>query len=94
MYLSNHMSTSNQLDIPKGSPRGPLTPWDPLPPESTPSDPSTVLLASLNSSDHLNCLSNHQKTHQVSLLILWDILPLPLDPLGPSRPTPGPTWTL
>ena len=74
MYLSNHMSTSNQLDIPKGSPRGPLTPWDPLPPESTPSDPSTVLLASLNSSDHLNCLSNHQ----MSLLILWDILPLPL----------------
>ena len=28
------------------------------------------------------------------LLILWDILPLPLDPLGLCRPTPGPPGTL
>ena len=32
---------------------------------------------------HLTCFSNHQKTHQMSLLILWDNLPLPLDPWDP-----------
>ena len=80
--------SSNQPDGPMGSPKcSPWPPGTPRPPPSTPNDSKTGLLSSLNSSDHLACFSNHQMTHQMSLLILWDISPLPLDPLGPSRPT-------
>ena len=78
--LMNHLKT-HQTSL--------MAPWDPLnapldplgppgPPPSTPNDSKTGLLSSLNSSDHLACFSNHQMTHQMSLLILWDISPLPL----------------
>ena len=60
-----------------------MAPWDPPDAPLTPWDPKTGLLASLNSKIHLNCFTNHQKTHKMLLLILSDILPLPLDPLGP-----------
>ena len=71
--------SSNQPDGPMGSPKcSPWPPGTPRPPPSTPNDSKTGLLSSLNSSDHLACFSNHQMTHQMSLLILWDILPLPL----------------
>ena len=71
--------SSNQPDGPMGSPKcSPWPPGTPRPPPSTPNDSKTGLLFSLNSSDHLACFSNHQMTHQMSLLILWDILPLPL----------------
>ena len=72
--------SSNQPDCPMGSPRcSPWPPWDPqAPPHQPPMTPQTGLSFSLNSSDHLACFSNHQMTHQMSLLILWDILPLPL----------------
>ena len=40
--------------------------------------------------DHLNCLTNHQRTHQMSLLILCR----DTSPLGPCRPTHWPPGTL
>ena len=50
------------------------------------------------------CLMNHQKSHQTNLmaqrdpidapLTPWDPVGLPLDPLGPCRPTPWPPETL
>jgi len=68
--LINHHKTHQTPNGPKGSPMcppwSPGTPWDSL-------APPRGLMASLNFSDHLNCLSNHQKTQQMSLLILWDI---------------------
>ena len=71
--------SSNQPNGSMGSPKcSPWPPGTPRPPPSTPNDSKTGLLSSLNSSDHLACFSNHQMTHQMSLLILWDISPLPL----------------
>ena len=42
-------------------------------------------------------LTNNQRTHQMLPLILGDSFDLPLDPLGPWRPTlwpPGPHWPI
>ena len=76
--------SSNQPDGPKGSPRCP--PWPPRTPwlpQSIPSDISTGLLASLNSSDHLNCLSSHQ-------IMIWGFLGDNLkDNLGTTWGLPG-----
>ena len=38
--------------------------------------------------------AGHYGTPQTSPLALWDIPDVPLDPLGPSRPTPSPPWAL
>ena len=75
-----------------------MAPWDPLDalfdplaPPGTPMNPLGPLNRSLGlkqTQDHLVCITNHQRTHQMSLPILWNILPFPLDPLGPCRPTP------
>ena len=73
----------------------PMAQWDPLdvslnplgppgPPHIAPLGPQRDLLASLNSKNHLNCcLTYHLRTHQIPLLILWDILTLLLETLRP-----------
>ena len=75
-----------------------MAPWDPLDalldplappgPPMNPLGPLNRSLGLIQTQDHLVCITNHQRTHQMSLPILWNILPLPLDPLGPCRPTP------
>ena len=75
-----------------------MAPWDPLDalldplappgPPMNPLGPLNRSLGLIQTQDHLVCITNHQRTHQMSLPILWNILPFPLDPLGPCRPTP------
>ena len=71
-----HMGSPRRLPEPPGAPRPP-------PPPPPPWDPKRDLLASLNSKNHLNCLTYHLRTHQIPLLILWDILSLLLETLRP-----------
>ena len=76
----------------------PMAPWDPLDapldPQGLPAppiDPLGPLNRSLGLMEspwpQIECIKNH---NQMSLLILLNILPLPLDPLRPCRPTPCP----
>ena len=75
-----------------------MAPWDPLDalldplappgPPMNPLGPLNRSLGLIQTQDHLVCITNHQRTHQMSLPILWNILPFPLDPLGPRRPAP------
>ena len=68
-----------------------MAPWDPLDalldplappgPPMNPLGPLNRSLGLIQTQDHLVCITNHQRTHQMSLPILWNILPLPLDPL-------------
>ena len=77
-----------------------MAPWDPLDalldplappgPPMNPLGPLNRSLGLIQTQDHLVCIKNHQGIHQMSLLILWNILPLPLDPLRPCMPTPCP----
>ena len=57
-----------------GSPK--CSPWPPGNPRPRP--PIDPQWPQNRSPESFACFSNHQKTHQMSLLILWDILPLPL----------------
>ena len=75
-----------------------MAPWDPLDalldplappgPPMNPLGPLNRSLGLIQTQDHLVCITNHQRTHQMSLPILWNILPFPLDPLRPRSPTP------
>ena len=92
-----------------------MAPWDPLDalldplappgPPMNPLGPLNRSLGLIQTQEYLVGITNHQRTHQMSLPILWNILPscatsypspltpcdpvgLPLDPLGPCRPTP------
>ena len=77
---TNPLAIWDPLDVSLNPLGPPGTPW---PPPSPPWDPKRDLLASLNSKNHLNCLTYHLRTHQISLLILWDILTLLLETLRP-----------
>ena len=80
-----------------------MAPWDPLDahldplaPPGHPLGPLGPLIRSLGliqTQDHLVCITNHQRTHQMSLLILWtpwDSVGLPFNPQGSCGPTPWP----
>ena len=77
-------------DDPIGSPRRPHDPWDPLAPLIDPlgSLKGSLDLNKLLRSPQLPHKSSEDPSYVLWILWEWDILPLPIDPLGPCRPTP------
>ena len=62
---TNPLAIWDPLDVSLNPLGPPGTPW---PPPSPPWDPKRDLLASLNSKNHLNCLTFHLRTRQIPLL--------------------------
>ena len=72
---TNPLAIWDPLDVSLNPLGPPGTPW---PPPSPPWDPKRDLLASLNSKNHLNCLTYHLRTPSN----------FPVDPRGHLKPFP------
>ena len=72
---TNPLAIWDPLDVSLNPLGPPGTPW---PPPSPPWDPKRDLLASLNSKNHLNCLTYHLRTPSN----------FPVDPRGHLKPSP------